>query len=136
MHLPVERIPFCSLPKPANIACPHLGPAGCRHYDIRGPVCEKFRCVWLADTSWPEVWRPDRIGLLCLRENLDGVGPAALVYETQPGALESREATLLLDELRHTTVFFTTVDYNKQSRLCTWGDCTPQTEPTAKPAAA
>ncbi len=73
-------------PKAAGAPCPHLCVAGCAIYASRPALCAKFRCAWLADPSWPETWRPDRSGLLCLREKLEGGVPAAVVYEIVPGA--------------------------------------------------
>lgn len=73
--------------KPAGAPCPHLCQAGCSIYALRPDICSRFQCAWLADGAWPGEWRPDRSGLLCLREILADGYPAALVMEARPGAL-------------------------------------------------
>lgn len=102
--------------KPAGVACRHLDPSGCRIYDIRPKVCRGFHCAWRADTNWPESWRPDRAGLLCLRERLGGKLPAAAVYELRPGALRTPLADMILDELRRTTAVVVTIDLAENRR--------------------
>ncbi len=100
--------------KPAGVPCRHVGPLGCRCYDRRPSMCVEFHCAWLSDSAWPPPWRPDRSGLLCLREMLEDNRPGALVYEMRPGALQSPVAAEILAEIRRTAVVLTTVDANQQ----------------------
>ena len=103
-HLFIPANVVSAAAKPAGEACPHLGGAGCGIYDGRPSVCSRFRCGWLADDEWPDDWRPDVSGLLCLREFLDNGLPAALVSETRPGALlEPLAKEILLHLLQNTS---------------------------------
>ncbi|MDA7951312.1 MAG: YkgJ family cysteine cluster protein [Pirellulaceae bacterium] len=87
------------LPIPANIvsreekkegcACPHLQDFGCKIYSRRPATCQKFQCTWLAEETWKDSWKPNKSGLLCLREILPNNLIGALVYEIHEGALES-----------------------------------------------
>lgn len=102
--------------KPAGVACPHLGDSGCRRYAQRPQLCKDFRCAWHVDASWPDEWRPDRSGLLCLRETLSGGLLAAAVFETRPGALESDLGQQIIAALRQSTSVVATVDIVQQRR--------------------
>lgn len=102
--------------KPAGVRCPRLGPAGCAAYAVRPGLCADFRCAWLADASWPEAWRPDCSGLLCLRERVGGSLPAAAVYELYPGALLRREGARIVEELRKSTAVLVTIDVRARRR--------------------
>ncbi len=88
----------------------------------RFELCRKFKCVWLADTSWHESWRPDLSGLLCLREWIDEQVPAAIVYELRDGAIGSPAAVEILAELCRTTVSVTVIgrDGSRQRLVGTW----------------
>jgi hypothetical protein len=59
-------------------------------------------------------WRPDRSGLLCLRETIDGCTPAALVYELRPDALSSETGGAILDVLQRTTALLAVIGVNNQ----------------------
>jgi hypothetical protein len=102
--------------KPAGVACPHLGEHGCRCYAQRPQLCKDFRCAWHADASWPDPWRPDRSGLVCLRETLSDGLVAAAVFETAPGALQSETGRQILAELQRTTSVVAMVDADQQRR--------------------
>jgi len=110
-HLPIPAGEVAAGSKPAGIPCPLLGPDGCRSYADRPELCARFRCTWLADEDWPDGWRPDRSGLMCLREEIDAGLPAAVVYEITPGALEQDVAAAILAELRRTTAVVAVVDH-------------------------
>lgn len=82
--------------KPAGAPCPHLNQSGCGVYPDRPAVCSRFRCAWLANRAWPETWRPDKSGLLCLRETLPDGTPGSLVLESRAGALLEAPAKEIL----------------------------------------
>jgi hypothetical protein len=94
----------------ATLPCPHAGALGCRIYSQRPEACVQFSCAWLRDPVWPGLWRPDRSGLVCLREVLEGEVPAAEVREISPGALHRPEAADILNELARTTATISIVD--------------------------
>jgi hypothetical protein len=103
-HLGIPAHVVSAAAKPAGEGCRHLCDSGCGIYDARPGVCARFRCAWLADHDWPDAWRPDQSGLLCLREFLDDGLPAALVSETRPGALlEPAAKEILLRLLENTS---------------------------------
>ena len=101
--------------KPAGISCPHLCKTGCKIYGQRPETCNNFACVWFVDESWPAAWRPDRSGLLCLREQIEGHSAAA-VYEIRNDALQTPLATEMVNELRRTTAVFVLVDLHQRRR--------------------
>lgn len=102
--------------KPAGVACPQLADCGCRIYGRRPRLCANFRCAWLADRSWPEEWRADRCGLMCLREEIEAGLPAAAVYELRPGALGGPSAEEIIEELKRTTAVIAIIDSRQQRR--------------------
>ena len=95
--------------KPAGVPCKWLVAGGCRIYPQRFELCHHFRCAWLADQTWEQAWRPDLVGLLCLRERLDEETPAALVYELRDGALGNPESAKILADLCRTAISVTVV---------------------------
>lgn len=97
--------------KPAGQPCPQLTAAGCGIYAERPALCARFRCAWLADSTWPDLWRPDRSGLLPLRELVDGV-PVALVYETRAGALTAPTGLELVERLRTRAAWVVLVSFD------------------------
>lgn len=105
--------------KAAGVPCTNLAAGGCRKYAWRPKACRDFLCAWLADPAWPEAWRPDRSGLLCLREELDTGVLGAAVYETTPGALRSADAEQILHKLYETTAILVVVDSHRQRRTFT-----------------
>ena len=100
--------------KPAGIPCRNSTAAGCRVYGRRPKTCVDFACAWLADTNWPESWRPDHSGLLCLRAEIEPGIPAAAVYELRPGALQPTVAAEILTELKHTTMVIAIINIQQQ----------------------
>lgn len=100
--------------KPAGVPCTNLDSAGCRKYGTRPTACRNFFCAWLADRSWPGAWRPDRSGLLCLREELESGLVGAAVYEVRPDALDSPESQAILQALYATTTIVVVIDTNRQ----------------------
>ena len=102
-HLPIPANVVSAPPKAAGESCPHLCKAGCVIYQDRPAICARFQCAWLANLDWPEEWRPEQSGLLCLRELMDDGSPAALVSEIRPGALlEPIAQEILLHLLENT----------------------------------
>jgi hypothetical protein len=101
-------------PKPAGTPCTWLQSAGCQIYARRPKVCVRFACAWLRDKSWPAGWRPDRCGLMCLRELLELTTPAAAVYEIRPQALRRPEAARLLAVLQQTTAAVAIIGFQGQ----------------------
>ena len=86
--------------KPAGEPCPHLCPGGCGVYADRPPVCGRFRCAWLQETSLPPALRPDRCGVLfAMNDNVLGDGFAVYAYEVHPGASDRDPALSLLHEV-------------------------------------
>jgi len=79
-------------------------------------MCADFQCAWLEDANWPDPWRPDRSGLLCLRAPLNGSAPAAVVYEVSPNALQSPPGGQILAELEQTTAIVVVVDDDRKRR--------------------
>lgn len=114
VHLPIPAGQVSPGDKPAGIACAHLCQAGCRIYSQRPQTCADFACAWLDDAQWPDAWRPDRSGLLCLTAHLNGTVPAALVYEIRPDALASRDARDILAQLEVTSAVVVVVDSEKR----------------------
>jgi hypothetical protein len=83
-----DESPFA---KPAGEPCPHLCSGGCGIYADRPPVCRRFRCAWLQESTLPASLRPDRCGVLfAMNENLLGEGFAVYAYELRPAAADSR----------------------------------------------
>ena len=109
-HLPISAGAVGLRPKPAGTACPHVCATGCSIYPNRPKLCVDFCCVWLRDRSWAEAWRPDRSGLMCLREEIAPGLPAAAVYEILPGALQGPAAAEIIAALKRTTVAVAVVD--------------------------
>jgi hypothetical protein len=109
-HLPIPAGQVSPGGKPAGVDCAHLCQSGCRIYSQRPQACVDFACAWLDDADWPEAWRPDRSGLLCLTAHLNGAVPAALVYEIRPRALSSRDAREILAQLELTNAIVVVVD--------------------------
>jgi len=66
--------------------------------------------MWLGDRSWPSVWRPDRSGLLCIPNTLEGHLPAAVIREIRPGALAKPEGNDIVNHLLRTTVALEIID--------------------------
>jgi hypothetical protein len=121
--------------KPAGQPCPHLCGAGCGVYQRRPEVCSRFQCAWLADGDWPEDWRPDLSGLLCLRERLADGSSGALVVETRPGALlEPQGEAILLALLENTRRVVVLAPDGK--RYLMYGASEPAGQPQAKTPAA
>ena len=92
------------------LPCPRVGALGCRRYARRPRACVDFVCAWLADPVWPKAWRPDRSGLLCVRETLEGHLPAAVILEIRPGTLVKPEANDIVNHLLRTTVALAIID--------------------------
>ena len=102
--------------KPAGIACTHLCATGCRIYSRRPRLCADFRCAWLRDRNWPEGWRPDRSGLMCLREEIEAEFLAAAVYEIRPGALQGSAADEIMAALRLSAAVVAVVGIGERRR--------------------
>jgi len=110
VHLPIPAGLVGPGSKPAGIPCPQVCGSGCRIYSQRPGFCADFSCAWFDAGSWLDAWRPDRSGLLGLRERIDGGLTAAVLYEIRPGALEEPLAVEILGELRRATTLVITVD--------------------------
>ena len=103
--------------------------AGCREYAVRPPICQSFRCMWLADPDGiPEDFRPDKVKAVIIISN-DEVTPAvfcdrppakgfrrwlsALSYTRRVLLMNSRGmATKLIENGRETEVESEMVDAN------------------------
>lgn len=116
VHLPIPPGEVGPEAKPPGVPCHHLVGQACQDYTTRPALCHKFRCVWLINTNWPKAWRPDRSGLMCLREEIDEGLWAAAVYETRTGALQSPTATVILQQLQQTTAVIAIIDSNQRRR--------------------
>lgn len=116
--------------KPAGLPCPNITASGCRIYGRRPKTCIEFTCAWLGDIDWPESWRPDYSGLLCLRAEIEPGTPAAAVYELRPGALQTPAAAEILAELKRTTTVAAVINFQQQRQklLGNWVASPP--EPT------
>jgi len=112
IHLPIPAGKVAPYAKMTGVECPHLRESGCTIYAHQPRLCADFRCAWLADEVWPGAWRPDRSGLLCLRETLRDGRRGSLIYETRPAALQASPAAEIIDELRRTTAFVIVVDWD------------------------
>lgn len=132
-HLPIPAGLVSPGSKPAGVNCVNMCRAGCRIYSQRPQACVDFSCVWLDNAHWPDLWRPDRSGLLCLQAQLNGTVPASLVYETRPLALASRDAREILAELEATSAIVVVVD-TQQRRQRIAGAWSPAPTQSAVPA--
>lgn len=99
IYLPIAEGVLGPEPKPAGVPCRHVGPLGCRRHQRRPTWCAKFQCWWLSEPAWPDAWRPDRSGLLCVPENSDRRSGRVRVYEIRPEALQQPVAAPLLAAL-------------------------------------
>ena len=117
IHLPIVAGEVQPDAKPAGVVCPHLTVAGCRIYAERPHACRRFQCAWLADPTWPLAWRPDRSGLLCLREEIDQGVSASLVYEIQDDAISRPTTGLILERLKESSSLIALVNQQRQRRL-------------------
>lgn len=125
IHLPIPAGEVSTTIKPPGAICPRLTREGCGNYDQRPATCRQFQCAWLVERTWPVAWRPERSGLLCLREDIDNGVSAALVYEIAPGALARPTTQPMLEQLRKSTAVVAVVDCQKQRKLlrgCQWVD--------------
>jgi hypothetical protein len=116
-HLPIGAGVVSADAKPAGKDCGHLCSQGCGIYELRPKACADFHCAWLNDRDWPEAWRPDESGLLCLREMLEENLPAALVYEIRRDALLLPVANEILTELVRISVVVAVVGIDQSRRL-------------------
>jgi len=119
--------------KPVGVPCPRRGVDGCRIYSRRPKLCADFQCAWLSDPSWPEAWRPDQSGLLCLREEIETGLSAAAVYEIRPEALQEPVAVEILESLQKTVALIVIVD-TQQRRRRLWGKWSVEPASTDVPA--
>ncbi|MFZ5829577.1 MAG: hypothetical protein ACOY3P_05795 [Planctomycetota bacterium] len=94
-------------------------------YRDRPEVCRRFRCAWLADPDWPEAWRPDLSGVMCLRESLADGLPVGAIYEIRRGALQTETAAEILEALLATTVVVVVIDTDQQRRTLFGDRATP-----------
>lgn len=116
-YLPIAAGEVCTNAKPAGVDCPHLGHQGCGIYPRRPEICRRFRCVWHMEPSWPQAWRPDRSGLLCLCEEIDDGLSAALVYEIERDAIARPTTESILAKLKESTAVVALVNLQRQRQL-------------------
>jgi len=121
IHLPIPAGIVGPDDKPPGAPCPHVDGCGCRVYARRPHVCDEFACAWLKSPDWPEAWRPDRSGLMCLCEELDPGLFASAVYEVRPGALRKPLALQIIERLRESTAAVVLIDHSRQRRRCLLG---------------
>lgn len=131
--MPIPADVVSASPKAAGEPCPHLCTSGCAIYRNRPAVCARFQCAWLACNDWPEEWRPEQSGLLCLRELMDDGSPAALVAEVRPGALLEPVAEEILLKLLQNTRRVVVVAPDG-SRHLMFGSFEPEPAPKREPA--
>lgn len=117
IHLPIPAGKVCGNAKPAGAECVHLRKHGCQIYQERPTTCRQFTCAWLSEPSWPLAWRPERSGLLCLREEIDNGVAAALVYEIQPDAIARPTTRAILERLKESTAVVALVNLQRQRQL-------------------
>ena len=117
VHLPIAAGEVCDNAKPAGVDCPHLADKGCGIYQQRPESCRRFRCVWHMEPSWPQTWRPERSGLLCLREEIDDGLSAALVYEIERDAIARPTTKSILAKLQESTAVVALVNLQRQRQL-------------------
>jgi hypothetical protein len=67
----VLKIDVPDLRKKARVPCRHLTASGCGIYATRPSVCREFLCGWRLFEELGEDWRPDRSGVLALRNAPD-----------------------------------------------------------------
>jgi hypothetical protein len=120
-HLPIPAEIVGPRSKAAGTPCPYVGRYGCRVYARRPRVCADFTCAWLKNTDWPEPWRPDRSGVMCLSEQIDTHLFASAVYEIRPGALQTPSAAEIIGQLRRTTAAVVLISSDRQTRHCLLG---------------
>jgi len=103
--LTIEEPP---IEKQANEPCRFLcqDGGGCGIYAERPELCRGFKCLWLFSSVIPEVFRPDRCGLMVRLVDKDGSGRVErledgvlTVHETRPQALHEDAAQELLTRL-------------------------------------
>jgi len=109
--------------KPEKFPCPWLKKNGCRIYSRRPSMCRQFACTWLKCLDWPDPWRPDRSGLLCLTEPIVSSVSGSAVYELFPGRLSSPIGQEIVKTIAALSDFVicVTVDgrrYNNTSHRC------------------
>ena len=126
IHLPIPAGEVCMNIKPTGVHCPNLTDLGCRIYETRPVTCQQFQCVWLTDTSWPPAWRPERSGLLCLREEIENGVLAALVYEIERDALARPTSEWIITKLAESTTVVAVVNLQRQRRLLRGGQWTDE----------
>ncbi len=110
VHLPIPAGHVGPGAKPAGVACSRLGSGGCRFYQSRPAACAGFHCAWLKEPLWPDRWRPDASGALCLLEWVGDEFYAAAVYEIEAGAFGRAETEEIIATLRETTALVVTID--------------------------
>ena len=82
--------------KPGRTWCKYAKGTGCAMHDQPRPdVCTGFKCMWLADETMPESWRPDRSGVLLVSRGEAELGgryiPIVQVSEQYPGILDKSQ---------------------------------------------
>jgi len=117
IYLPIPAGEVCPSAKPAGVVCHHLADHGCQIYQSRPATCRQFQCPWVTEKSWPVDWRPDRSGLLCLREEIGNGISAALVYELEPDAIQRPTTEPILAKLKESTVLVALVNVHQQRQL-------------------
>ena len=89
-----DESPFA---KPAGEPCRHLCAGGCGIYADRPPVCRRFRCAWLQESSLAPSLRPDRWGVMfVMNDNVLGSGYAVYAYELRADAADRRPVARLI----------------------------------------
>jgi hypothetical protein len=114
--LPIPEGVVGASAKPSGLPCPHLTDSGCGIYSRRPTVCTRFRCAWLAADDWPDAWRPDQSGLLCLHEILPDGRPGSLVMETRTGALLEPNAKHILLGLMRVSAVVVVIGPDRRAR--------------------
>jgi hypothetical protein len=70
----------------ADTRCTGTGHAGCAVYETRPKVCRDFYCAWRLLPDIPETWRPDRVQVFALLDDVNipghGITPALTLMLT------------------------------------------------------
>ena len=94
--------PLPILDKAENQWCEFLSPAGCAIHDHGQPeVCRQYACYWLEHEETPEVYRPDRIGVVVTESGSVSVGGEVLLVfvlnQSEPEACRAPLTRAMID---------------------------------------
>lgn len=74
------------LNKPQNVWCSHFQKnVGCSIYPDRPKSCQAFACLWLTAPQLGDEWKPDKCGMVLIRETSGAGGLTVQVASGTPG---------------------------------------------------